>query len=48
LDAVENVGMLAMLRGTFVLAPIVAVCAAVKFALVAAGVVFVYAAHVSR
>jgi hypothetical protein len=48
LDAVENIGMLAMLRGTFVMAPIVAACAAVKFALVAIGIVFIYAAHVAR
>ncbi|HEX6087821.1 MAG TPA: hypothetical protein VF266_25035 [Thermoanaerobaculia bacterium] len=48
LDAVENAGMLVMLSGTFAVAPVVAVCAAVKFALVAVGIVFIYAAHLAR
>jgi hypothetical protein len=48
LDMLENAGMLFTIAGTHTLAPIVFVCAAAKFELIAIGILFVFVAHVVR
>ncbi|HVE70149.1 MAG TPA: hypothetical protein VNI54_02185 [Thermoanaerobaculia bacterium] len=48
LDVIENIGMLMMLNGNFAPVLIVSIAAAVKFLLLAAGVVYILAAHVAR